>query len=140
LTRNALSADPRLLYLDSSALVKLVIEEPESAELGRHVVDDGVALATSRIALVEVPRATGLANPAEAVQEEAQRLLGSCLLVAVGDRVLRSAAGLSSRETRTLDSIHLATALYIDADEMVAYDRRLLAAATSQGMRVASPG
>ncbi len=135
----ALSADRQLLYIDSSALVKLVIEEPESNELESHVADD-VALATSRIALVEVPRATRLANPAEEVQEETRRLLGSCLLVATGDRVLRSAAELTSREVRTLDAIHLATALYIDADELVAYDRRLLAAAATHRLRVASPG
>jgi len=116
-----------------------VIEEPESRELEDHLADY-VPLATSRIALVEVPRATGLANPAEEVQHEARRLLESCLLVAVTDRVLRSAAQLTSRELRTLDAIHLATALYVDADEIVAYDKRLLAAAGLHGLVVASPG
>jgi uncharacterized protein len=97
-------------------------------------------LATSRIALVEVSRATGLANPSEEVREETRRLLAACLLVDVSDRVLRNAAVLTSREVRTLDAVHLATALYIEAEEVIAYDRRLLEAAGKQGLRVASPG
>lgn len=96
-------------------------------------------LAPNRVALVEVPRATSLANPAEEVRQETGRLLAACLLVDVGDRVLRNADALS-RELRTLGAIHLATALHIDADELVAYDRRLLEAAVGQGLRVASPG
>jgi uncharacterized protein len=97
-------------------------------------------IATSRIALVEVPRATSLANPSEVVREETGRLLQACLLVAVGDRVLRNAAEITSREVRTLDAIHLSTALYIEADEFIAYDRRLLAAAEAQGVAAAAPG
>jgi uncharacterized protein len=119
--------------------VKLVIEEVESADLEAHLGDDAV-LATSRIALVEVSRATVLANPSEEVREETRRLLSACLLVEVSDRVLRDAAALTSREIRTLDAIHLATALYIDAEEFVAYDRDLLEAADTRGLRVASPG
>ena len=137
--RTALSAELRLAYVDSSALVKLVIEETESSELASHLAEDAV-LATSRIALVEVPRATSLANPAEQVQMETRRLLAGCFLVDVSDRLLRSAAALTSREVRTLDAIHLATALYIDANELVAYDRRLLEVAETHGLPVASPG
>jgi predicted nucleic acid-binding protein len=99
-----------------------------------------VVLATSRLALVEVPRAARIANPSEEVQQETRRLLDACLLVDVTDRLLRSAAALASREVRTLDAIHLATAAYIDADEVVAYDRRLLHAAGKHGLQVAAPG
>lgn len=56
------------------------------------------------------------------------------------DRVLTDAAALGSRSVRTLEAVHLATALYVDADELVAYDRRLLDAAQSQGLSTASPG
>lgn len=135
----ALSAEPRLVYADSSALVKLVIEEHESTALERHLARAPV-LATSRIALVEVSRATRLANPAPEVQSEAQLLLASCMLIDVTDGLLRAAAGLASATVRTLDAIHLASALRIDADELVAYDRRLLAAAVEQGITIASPG
>jgi uncharacterized protein len=99
-----------------------------------------VGLATSRLALVEVPRAARIANPSEELQQETRRLLDACLLVDITHRVLRDAAALASREVRTLHAIHLATALYIDADELVAYDRRLLEAAGEQGLEVAAPG
>lgn len=135
----ALSADPRLLYLDSSALVKLVIEEAESRELETHVAGE-VVLASSRLAQVEVSRAVRLANPREEVRTETERMLAACLLVEVSERVLRDAAALASREVRTLDAVHLATALYIDAEELVAYDRRLLEAAGTHGLPIASPG
>jgi predicted nucleic acid-binding protein len=118
--------------------VKLVIEEEESADLESHLASD-VVLATSRLALVEVSRAARVANPSEELQQETGRLLDACLLVDVTDRVRGSAATLASRKVRTLDAIHLATALYIDADELVAYDRRLLDAAEAQGLSTVSP-
>ena len=105
--------------------MKLVVEEPESAALEGHVRPD-VALATSRIALVEVPRATRIANPSEDVQHGSRRLTAACLLVEVGDRLLGDAAALASRPGWTLDAVHLATPLYVDADELVGYDRCLL--------------
>jgi hypothetical protein len=119
--------------------VKLVIEEPESAALERHLADDRV-LATSRIVLVEVPRATRLANPAREVEAETARLLDSCMLIDVSDGLLRAAAGLSSASLRTLDAIHLARALGVDADELIAYAGRPGAPAAERGLAVASPG
>ncbi len=119
--------------------MKLVIEEPESPALEGYLSRDAL-LATSRIALVEVPRATRLANPSEEVREETGRLLQACLLLAVGDRVLRTAAEITSSAVRTLDAIHLSTALYIEADELLTYDRRLLAAAEAQGVTAVAPG
>lgn len=119
--------------------MKLIVEEPESAALERHL-EGGPLLATSRIALVEVLRATALANPAPQVRSEAERLLSSCMLVEVGDAVLRSAAGLASATVRTLDAIHLASALRVEPDELLAYDRRLLEAAAEHGLVASSPG
>jgi uncharacterized protein len=129
----------RLVYMDSSALVKLVVEEPESGALANHLAD-GQTLATSRLALVEVQRATALVNPSLEVQQATERLLESCLLVDVGDGVLRGAAELASADIRSLDAIHLATAIRVDPDELIAYDRRLLDAAAERGLPVASPG
>jgi predicted nucleic acid-binding protein len=129
----------RLVYADSSALVKLVVQEPESAALERHLEDCPV-LATSRIALLEVPRAAALANPAAEVQREAERLLASCLLVDVSDVVLRAAGGLVSPGVRTLAAIHIASALRVEPDEFVSYDRHLVSAASEQGLVVTYPG
>jgi uncharacterized protein len=118
--------------------VKLVIEEPESVALQRHLEGDPV-LATSQIAIVEVSRAITLANPSEEVRSEVDALLASCMLVAVTAQLLRNARNLASAAVRTLDAIHLASALRIEADELLAYDRRLLTAAREPGLAVASP-
>lgn len=116
----------------------MIIEEAESAALAHHLTGATV-LATSRIAVVEVSRATALANPSREVREEVDRLLAACLLVAVSAQLLRGARELASATLRTLDAIHLATAMRIEADELIAYDRRLLAAAAEHGLAVASP-
>ena len=133
------TGDAPLVYADSSALVKLVVEEPESVALEGHL-GSGPQLITSRIALVEVPRAVRLANPEPAVRQDADRLLGSCMLIDVTDRVLRSAADLAGATLRSLDAIHLASALRVAPDELVAYDARLLEAAAENGLATSSPG
>ncbi|HEY8627910.1 MAG TPA: type II toxin-antitoxin system VapC family toxin [Gaiellaceae bacterium] len=135
-----LNAEPPIVYADSSALVKLVIEEPESSDLATYLATRETVLATSGVALVEVPRATSVADPAPEVRAETERLLSSCLLVRVGNAVLSSAADLASREVRTLDAIHLASAQLVDADEMLVYDKRLRRAAREVGIAVSHPG
>lgn len=115
-----------------------MIEEAESAALQSYLEDDPI-LATSRIAIVEVSRATSRANPSQAVREEVDRMFGSCMLVAVSAQLLRTARQLASVAVRTLDAIHLASALRIEADELLAFDRCLLAAAAQQGLRIATP-
>ncbi len=69
------------------------------------------------------------------------RLLSSCMLVAMSGQVLGAARRLASASAsvRTLDAIHLASALRIEADELLAYDRRLLAAAGTQGLAAVTP-
>jgi predicted nucleic acid-binding protein len=124
-------------YADSSALVKLVVDEPETAALTRHV--DGVQLAASRLALAEVPRAVKISGTGVERLREAELMLGSLLLVEVSETVLRRAGQLGSADLRTLDAIHLASAERIGAEEVITYDRRLAAAAGSLGFRVTSP-
>jgi uncharacterized protein len=68
------------------------------------------------------------------------RLLRGCVLVSVSSPLLRSARLPASASLRTLAAIHLASAMRVEADELVAYDLRLLEAARGQGMRVLSPG
>ncbi len=119
--------------------MKLVVEEPETGRLEHHLTEHAGVLATSELSIVEVARATKLANPSPALQEQVDRLLSSCLLVAVTDRLLSAARRLASPSVRTLDAIHLASALRIEADELLAYDRRLLQAAREQGLAVATP-
>jgi predicted nucleic acid-binding protein len=128
------------MYADSSALVKLVIKEPESTALKEHLAKRSAAvLATSRLATVEVARACKLVNASLEVADEAERVLASCLQVAVSSQLLQAASKLTTRKLRSLDAIHLATALRIRADELLAYDRRLLDAAGEHGLAVAHP-
>jgi uncharacterized protein len=137
--RTELSAEQRLIYADSSALVKLIVDEPET-EAVRAYLGAATSLITSRVATVEVTRAASLANPADDARRAVDRLLRGCVLVSVSSPLLRSARLLASASLRTLDAIHLASAMRIEADEVVAYDGRLLDAAREQGMRVVSPG
>ncbi len=118
--------------------MKLVIEEPESSALERRLA--GLIVATSAIALVEVVRAAKVANPSAATVETARKLIASCLLVTVNYAILHAASQLASGSVRSLDAIHLASAISVRPDELVAYDRRLLAAAAEHGLAVASPG
>jgi predicted nucleic acid-binding protein len=114
-----------------------VIEEPESAALARFLRETPHVLATSRIATVEVLRAVDIAN--RRGHADAERLLGSCLLVDVSPGVLLNAARLTSHEVRTLDAIHLATAQSVSADGVLAYDRRLARAARHHRFTVHTP-
>jgi predicted nucleic acid-binding protein len=128
-----------VLYADASALVKLVLDEPESAALSDYLGDDP-EIATSRLALVEVTRAIKVANDDPEVHAEAASLFDRCLLLDVDDPVLDRAAQLSSIQLRALDAVHLASALQVGSEELVAYDRRLVEAAGRAGLRTASPG
>jgi uncharacterized protein len=134
------AAERPLVYADSSALVKLVIKESESAALAAYIDKVNPTLATSRIALVEVVRAVGLASPGPEARDEATRGVEACLLVDVTDVLLRSAAALASLTVRTLDAIHLASAQRVGADEVLVYDARLREAAAAVGFSTASPG
>jgi uncharacterized protein len=107
--------------------------------LRKHLVRASV-LASSHLASVEVMRAVRLANPTTEAHEKAKDLLESCLLVEVSGAVLQEAADLASRTLRALDAIHLASALRIQPDELLTYDRRLRAAGVGSGLSVASPG
>ena len=97
-------------------------------------------LATSRVALVEVPRAVSLANPGARARGEANRLLASCMLVDLSDALLRTASELTSRTLRTLDAIHLASALRVGPDGFLVYNRRLGDAGRQRGLAVVHPG
>ena len=128
-----------LRYLDSSALVKLVLAERESPALARWL-GRTAEVVSSEVAIVEVVRAVRLADGDPATEDSARRELEEITLVAMSRDVLEHAALVSPRRLRALDAIHLATALAVEPDEFVAYDERLLGAAAEAGLRVASPG
>jgi predicted nucleic acid-binding protein len=120
--------------------VKLVITEAESEAIAQWLETSNAILATSRLAIVEVTRAVGIANPDPEARAEADRLLASCVLIDVSDELIRSAAGLASSRVRSLDAIHLASARRVEADAMVVYDERLAGAARDVGIPIVQPG
>ncbi|HXH55798.1 type II toxin-antitoxin system VapC family toxin [Iamia sp.] len=126
------------VYLDSSAIVKLAVREPESDALRRHLRRRRPWV-SSALARTEVLRA--LLPGGDAALVAGRRVLARCDLVRLNDRVLDAAGQMPPSELRSLDAIHLATAERLGADlgGLVTYDARMAAVARQLGMRVASP-
>jgi predicted nucleic acid-binding protein len=125
-------------YLDSSALVKLVVREAESSAL-RAFVRRRPGRASCALARVEVVRA--VRNHGPAATGRARQVVERIELVRIDDPLLDAAALLPGERLRGLDAIHLAAAQRLgrDLSVLVSYDKRLLAAARELGMPVASP-
>jgi predicted nucleic acid-binding protein len=129
-----------LVYLDSSALVKLIVREPESAALAEFLRGHSERVA-SALSLTEVPRALGRAGFGAAERRRAREILTRVALVDVDRRTLAAAAALDPPTLRTLAAIHLATALTLREDlaALVTYDRRLAAAAKRADVEALAP-
>lgn len=132
-----MSAD-KAIYLDSSALVKLAVVEAESVAL-RAYLRRRRPLVSSALARTEVGRAL-LPLGDEAVRRGAG-VLARVDLVRLSDRLLEVAARLSPTYLRSLDAIHLASALELGSDlsEVVTYDQRMSRAAEHLGWTVVAP-
>lgn len=130
-----------MIYLDTSALVKLVVAEDESnALLDWLNARRDTALATSIVGRIELVRVASRANPPAVAA--AHRLLSTIDTLILSDEIANLAATIAGPDLRTLDAIHLATAQMYRAglDVFCAYDRRLLTAAKREGLPIASPG
>ncbi|MCA1709470.1 MAG: type II toxin-antitoxin system VapC family toxin [Actinobacteria bacterium] len=127
------------VYLDSSAIVKLAVREPESDALRRHLRRRRPWV-SSALARTEVLRS--LLDGGEAALAAGRRVLARCDLVRVNDRVLDLAGTMQPLQLRSLDAIHLATAGRLGGDlgELVIYDKRMAAVARDLGYRVSAPG
>lgn len=123
-------------YLDSSALVKLVDVEPESQALKRHLAAHPSRV-SSALSTAEVIRAARRHGP-KAVRR-ARVILDQLDLLAVNPEVLDAAGMLDPLALRTLDAIHLASALRLEAGELVTYDVRMARAAETVGLSAFSP-
>lgn len=128
----------RATYLDSSAIVKLAVAEPESAAL-RGYLRLRRPLVSSALARTEVGRAL-LPLGVEAVRRGAD-VLARVDLVRLSDRLLDAAARLQPAALRSLDAIHLVTAQQLGPDlaRIVTYDERMSAGARSLGWNVVAP-
>jgi predicted nucleic acid-binding protein len=129
-----------LLYLDSSALVKLVLPEAESRRLAEDV-QNWPDCVTSELATVEVMRAVRRASTDPEVEQRALEVLAGVSLLKMDADVLRRAARLEPRTLRSLDALHLASALSLgdDLGAMVVYDTHLATAARDCGLDVVTP-
>lgn len=134
-----------LFYTDSSALVKLVRDEPESAALRGYLA--GADLVSCELVLTEVPRAVRRAAsddrrlPLDSLLRRANELLDALGLIPVDRAVLIGAGAIAEPALRALDAIHVVAAVGIDSfDAFVTYDERQAAAARLAGLRTTAPG
>lgn len=129
----------RSVYLDSSALVKLVVAEPESSGVRAHLAERAVRVSRAS-ARVEVPRAVR-AHGREA-EQRAGALLEDVELIQLDDPLLDAAASLGPEVIRSLDAPHLAAAQALgeSLDTVVTYDTRMTEVAQGLGLPVAAPG
>jgi predicted nucleic acid-binding protein len=126
-------------YVDSSALLKLVVVERESGPL-RDYLQPRPALVTSALTRLECLRA--LKDEGEHASVILDNVLSRLDRIKVSDRILDAANHLVPRGIRVLDAIHLATALRLEADLdcIVSYDDQLLRVAGGLRLNTASPG
>lgn len=129
-----------MLYLDASAIVKLVAPEPETRALV-ETLRSRPEVVSSALSQAEVVRAVRRARAGRDRLRRAEAICSRIALVPIDQGVLRRAAHLAPPELRTLDAIQLATALQLaeDLEGLVTYDARLAGAATAAGLTVLAP-
>jgi uncharacterized protein len=127
------------LYIDASAALKLVVEEPESWALADALARD--QLISSEICRVELVRALLRLGLGQGAERLVRGVVDRIQLLRLDDQILDRASDVGSRDLRTLDAIHLASALALgrELDAVVTYDRRLAGAAEEAGLAVMSP-
>ncbi len=127
-----------LIYLDASACVKLVLVEPESSVL-QEALEDVERLVASEILEVEVIRATQRGGGDIAV---ARAQLEGVRLLPLSDGIRKQASELTPLSIRSLDAIHIATALDLGErlDGLYTYDERMSLVARHAGLDVHAPG
>ena len=126
-------------YLDTSALVKLVVAEAETAALLAWLREADRAPVSCDLARTELLRAVRRVAPDRAVQ--ARTVLDSVTLIAVSTAMFETAGRLDPTLLRSLDAVHLAAALALgdDLEGLVTYDDRQADAAALNGLVVIAP-
>ncbi|MCS3779068.1 type II toxin-antitoxin system VapC family toxin [Tsukamurella ocularis] len=133
-----------MIYLDTSALTKMLNPENESDVLTAWMAaqaDGGKELTTSVIGRIEIARVAARSSDPDDVPQA--QFLGSRLVtVPLTTTIARAAESVGPAHLRSLDAIHLASAVSIRelVSAFVSYDKRLLAAARAEGLPVVSPG
>jgi predicted nucleic acid-binding protein len=125
-----------IAYLDTSAAMKLIVEEAESEALMQDLTGSTRQLAASWLLHTELHCAAGR-NPTVISLAAVQQVLDTVTLVDItrGDLL---AAGTHA-PLRSNDAVHLATALRLGVDEILTYDRELAVVSASAGIPVSAP-
>jgi predicted nucleic acid-binding protein len=129
-----------VFYLDTSALVKLVVEESETGALRRFIAHvDQRNIVTSALSRAELLRAARRRDAG--VLQKAREVLDAVATLTITEALLESAGLMEPSSLRTLDAIHLASAVELGAElsGFVAYDARLLAAASRAALPTLTP-
>lgn len=132
------------IYLDSSALIKRVINEKEStafiAELDKFH-ESGHLTASASLAWVEIARTLRVRNDAsyQYIADLTRDAMLGVAEIPLSAGVMNLARRIEPNLLRSLDAIHLAAAIEIDADLLVTYDDRLATSAELNGIHVAAP-
>jgi predicted nucleic acid-binding protein len=126
-------------YVDSSALVKTVVQEPESPLLLRWLKGKG-QLVACELVRVEALRAVRGSDPSAV--SRARQAIATLTLIRLDDSLYDAAADLEPATMRSLDAVHLAAALSLGGTlaGVVTYDLRMTEAATTLGLHVEAPG
>jgi uncharacterized protein len=129
-----------IIYLDSAAIVKLVHAEPESQAL-RDWLDERADTGWVSSALAEVETFRALARHAPEALSRLPPVLDLVDLVEMDQGIRSLARVITPATVRSLDAIHLATALRLHGQlaSFVTYDKRLADAATVAKISVAAP-
>lgn len=133
------------VYLDSSAIVKRLFDEPEAQPLRQAILGGstvGLQFVTSALARVEVSRVARMRIDADAPRDVAVATAEAFLGIAIAELarpILESARIIGPPVLRSLDAIHVATAVAAGADELWTYDQRMSDAAEGLGIRVRMP-
>jgi uncharacterized protein len=141
----AIAEPMRLIYLDASALVKTIRGERGAVALEAYM--EGAELVTSELVLTEVPRALRrLAAERPRLQLEpalrrAAEVVDAMALRPVDEALLIGAGLLAEPALRSLDAIHVVTALHVyPIDAFVTYDKRQAGVARLAGLKTVAPG
>ena len=126
-------------YLDTSALVKLIVAEDETAALIAWLDETDGDWVSSDLTRTELLRAVRRSAPDRVLR--AREVLDSITLLNVTTQIYEEAARIDPPTLRTLDSLHLAVALDLadDLESIITYDDRLAEAATANGVRTMAP-
>lgn len=136
---------PTILYVDTSAMLKLLVREAESAAIERELLKWS-ELATSVITEVELPRAVARAREerADAVIDGSvvlQGVLASAAIIPLSEKIVAAARIVKPVQVGALDAIHIASALSLGRDlaGVATYDNRMQDALGRLGVDVIAP-